>query len=81
MNYRSINSTFKRTALVQFRKPRRIFDDFNKTYKKKPEISDKKDRIKYNKRMKVINAYDPDVTGEKPIDAITTTKYNKLTQG
>ncbi len=75
---RNLNSTFKRTSLVQFRKPRGVFDDFNKTYKKKPEYSDKKDRIKYNKRMKVINQYDPDNTGEKPYDAITTTKYNQL---
>jgi hypothetical protein len=70
----SINSTFKRTALVSFRKPRRVFDDFNKTFKKKEEYSDKKDRIKYNKRMKVINAYDPDVTGEKSYDTITPAK-------
>jgi hypothetical protein len=74
MNIRNINSAIKRTALVNFRKPRRIFDDFNKTYKKKPEYSDKKERIKYNKRMNVINAYDPEITGEKPYDAITTTK-------
>lgn len=74
MNIRNINSAIKRTALVSFKKPRRVFDDFNKTYKKKPEYSDKKDRIKYNKRMNVINAYDPDVTGEKLYDGITTTK-------
>jgi hypothetical protein len=66
------NNTFKRTALVQFRKPRRVFEDFHKRFKPKYPVSDKKERIKYDKRMKAINEYDPEITGEKPMDTITT---------
>ena len=70
----NINSTFKRTALVRFKKPRRVFDDFNQVYKQKYEPSDKKDRIKYNKRMRVVNEYDPEVSGQYPYDTLSTAK-------
>jgi hypothetical protein len=69
-----MSTTFKRTALVQFRKPRRVFDDFNKRFKPKNPPSDKKERIKYDRRMKAINEYDPEITGEKPLDTINSAR-------
>jgi hypothetical protein len=70
----SLNSAIKRKALVQFQKPRRVFEEFNKTYKPKKAISDKKERIKYDRRMKAINEYDPEITGEAPLDTINTAR-------
>ena len=60
--------------LVNFKKPRGIYDPHNMLAKPKWNPSDKKEHMRMERRLKKINRYDDEETGEPPIEALTTNK-------
>jgi hypothetical protein len=61
-------------VLVQFKKPRSIYDYMNRQLRPKYNVTNKKDEIRLYKRLKKTNIYDPEVTNEQPKESITPAK-------
>jgi len=62
-------------ALYEFKPARSIYDQFNKVYNGKvTKTEGKRDEMRNERRLKKINRYDPEVTGETPIENFNPTK-------
>lgn len=65
----------KAKTILNFHKPRGVYDVVNRIYVKRKEVSQKKEILRMNRRMNQINRYDPEETKEAPIESITNPKY------
>ncbi len=63
-----------RKYVLKYSKPRSIYDPFNTTYRKRWNPSTQKEDMRMEKRLKKINRYDDDETGEPPIEQLSQTK-------
>jgi hypothetical protein len=61
-------------VLVNFRKPRSVYDRVNEIYRRRYNPSNMKEEKRMLRRMKKTNIYDPDNTGEQIVETFTPPK-------
>lgn len=61
-------------VLYEYKPTRSIYDQFNKVYNGKIKETNRRDEIRNERRLKKINRFDPDITGETPIENFNPNK-------
>ncbi len=67
-----------RKVVLNYRKQRSIYDPVNTKFRQKWNSSNKKEEMRMEKRLKKINRYDDDETGEPPIEQLSGAKAKTI---